>query len=938
MKRAIIGLFIASLSSAAAAQQRPLAQMRISPSTMPEVLQVLDSTKTWVTIGTVDPTTHIFASVGGGGRGGGAQAWPLLVTDPSVGMRAGRFDNSIKVAALMNAIGPGPGTFAGGYDVVIPGISGQRWTTYYFSKSFELSRNAHYHCASSSSPGVFPSIQLVFPAGVDEIIQADTSTSADGGQGAGEISGCGITSLGRGEAISGGGANTITSVGQFGDPAGVVPVTPWAVGDGILVTPTRAGFHPSADEPLAAHGAFVSSVTPAGTLTLASGFSIASNFLLSTQYFLQNGWNNFLATEQMLVGNNTFTFVTGTPGTGQIKIGANFSATAHNLASAITTNAADPLGQWGKPTNTPNVKAVARTDPVFAVGSISFSALTGAATGDATLASYTRSETAAGSFDAYFVEPGPLTSNFVNNETMVVGNTTLRFRTSGTLSAAGDVQILAGDVDHTSYNIIAAVNGGCNGTNCIAPSPAPNVRASSFPPSQVTGGWYIRFYSIAGGGPTTYTGAAGAFGATTFSATGTTFKGGQTIDNVEIWQLPATQKFTGVTATVGSSSISVGGGPRPLREGDWIWSKDFPYGATVGGVNGKTFPQTVGISNAFMAGGLNATANDSGGQLWVIPDALKRETIAQASNNTFSNFPIGLQMGCINFVCTGSVDTANLYSGAMLGRVVQGHNTAGSTSFGEITHVTTLADVMEGGTLGSNYFGFNANTNDNGNWSVIGNCVNQNYSVFYGGYMGSIQPYCADPNNGIFPTSNSGNMPIFIGASGGVWPIGAPGIVTGIGNNMQINGGMVFSQNGTSLCLTGGGAYLFGFSSDNACGSPSTWYTRWNTAISAFDLDHWVGSNEFVMRYAATNNGYPGYAGPTGTGVIFPYGIVVNNVEDAGNETTDARLICLSKVLPTNANHKKGDICFNSDPTHGGPVGWTDMADGANFEAWGTLP
>ena len=122
MKRAIIGLFIASLPFAAAAQQPPLAQMRISPSTMPEVLQVLDSTKAWVTIGTVDPTAHIFASVGGG-RGGGAQAWPLLVTDPSVGMRAGRFDNSTKVAALMNAIGPGPGTFAGGYDVVIPGIS-----------------------------------------------------------------------------------------------------------------------------------------------------------------------------------------------------------------------------------------------------------------------------------------------------------------------------------------------------------------------------------------------------------------------------------------------------------------------------------------------------------------------------------------------------------------------------------------------------------------------------------------------------------------------------------------------------------------------------------------------------------------------------------------------------------------------------------------------
>ena len=43
------------------------AQMGISTTTVPQVLYVLDKTKIWVAIGTVDPVTHIFTPVGVGG-------------------------------------------------------------------------------------------------------------------------------------------------------------------------------------------------------------------------------------------------------------------------------------------------------------------------------------------------------------------------------------------------------------------------------------------------------------------------------------------------------------------------------------------------------------------------------------------------------------------------------------------------------------------------------------------------------------------------------------------------------------------------------------------------------------------------------------------------------------------------------------------------------
>src|SRR3974390_760341 len=52
----------------ATAQMIP-AQMVITPTTIPEVLQVIDKTGTPVKIGDVDPNTHTFTPVTGGGSG-----------------------------------------------------------------------------------------------------------------------------------------------------------------------------------------------------------------------------------------------------------------------------------------------------------------------------------------------------------------------------------------------------------------------------------------------------------------------------------------------------------------------------------------------------------------------------------------------------------------------------------------------------------------------------------------------------------------------------------------------------------------------------------------------------------------------------------------------------------------------------------------------------
>ena len=76
MKRFLVALLFVS---AAHAQTAPSpAQVGIqpgaSPSSDPAILSVLDPTKTWATMGTVDPVTHLFTAAGSSSGGGGASS------------------------------------------------------------------------------------------------------------------------------------------------------------------------------------------------------------------------------------------------------------------------------------------------------------------------------------------------------------------------------------------------------------------------------------------------------------------------------------------------------------------------------------------------------------------------------------------------------------------------------------------------------------------------------------------------------------------------------------------------------------------------------------------------------------------------------------------------------------------------------------------------
>jgi hypothetical protein len=78
----IIAIGVLLFGVSAMAQAPSPAQMGITPTTVPEVLQVLDNTKTWVTIGSVDPTAHAFLL--GKAQGGTGTATPGQVAGPGI--------------------------------------------------------------------------------------------------------------------------------------------------------------------------------------------------------------------------------------------------------------------------------------------------------------------------------------------------------------------------------------------------------------------------------------------------------------------------------------------------------------------------------------------------------------------------------------------------------------------------------------------------------------------------------------------------------------------------------------------------------------------------------------------------------------------------------------------------------------------------------------
>jgi hypothetical protein len=283
-KRALLfGGSLLTLGVSAFAQAPSPAQMGITPTTVPEVLQVLDNTRTWVKIGTVDSVSHTFTGFSADGS--------IIVTQPNIGMQPltslTPFDNGPLVSTLMNVIGnfasmPGtvPSQYGGSSTVKFPAKAGQANTIYFLKQPLEMSRSGQINCGSGSAGNdVFAGVTLLFDAGVDGVRMESDVQTPDGGNAEGaDITGCQIASLGYGMGSMVNQLNNTSMTLSFmygqNTPWGPFEPPPWQAGDGIIVV---ASLNYLSSAQLAIQpGAYLSSVSgPTGgqTLNFASPFT-----------------------------------------------------------------------------------------------------------------------------------------------------------------------------------------------------------------------------------------------------------------------------------------------------------------------------------------------------------------------------------------------------------------------------------------------------------------------------------------------------------------------------------------------------------------------------------------------------------------------------------------------------------------------------------------
>lgn len=545
-----------------------------------------------------------------------------------------------------------------------------------------------------------------------------------------------------------------------------------------------------------------------------------------------------------------------------------------------------------------------------------------------TLASgYTTSPQLFGYANVAFTETS--TNNFAVGDTIQVGNNTFTAAASGT--AAGTFQIGANFAAAAS-NLVSAINTNASGAAWGAPLTTPNISAQIFNTMTYNSIVFIDLALGAGGNsfPSVYTPASVVAG--TFPQA--TFIGGYvTAENqVSILQLPASLKFT-VQTTIGSNSVVVTAGPRLLIPGEVVVSDAFPFGTTIESVSGTLGNQTVIMDSAFLAGaGQNAlVTHNSGspGQMWILTTGLKRDVAATSNGNYFTHWGFGLSMPCSSnggLNCTGSYDSQNLYELNLIGRWTSGNNTSASSSINEKFGSNYMMDYMNGGTLGEVDINVNSNSPEGGTapYSIMGNCSNQNTSVLFGGYVAGDGGGCAAPVGLIPPTTNSPWL--VVGPQSG-YPAGSSAISSGslIDPWQAVNGTNCVGLNNSAY-------YVFDFSFDKCV---TAWGLHWDTTALSWELSYNV--TQLAQVDVSTSQGFVGYGGYGGATIGFPPGILLNSAENIAGWAAGSRLLCMSATIPTGTWHKQGDACFNTGASAGGPAGWVDVANGANFAPFGVV-
>ena len=278
-----------------------------------------------------------------------------------------------------------------------------------------------------------------------------------------------------------------------------------------------------------------------------------------------------------------------------------------------------------------------------------------------------------------------------------------------------------------------------------------------------------------------------------------------------------------------------------------------------------------------------ATKSETGGHMWILPAALKTFVQTSLHTNYFSGFAWGLEMECSSWGtpaagCNGSMAQENIFFGDMVGRLVLGDNSGASASIMNTYAYNSIADIMELGAVGSNYFADNANSQEDSTaiYGAIGACVNSNSSAFYGGYITTTGGYCA---TGIGTATVPGGSVIFWNSIASV-PVGAPEV-----HNAVFGGEWYFTPPGasqTQLCMNHGADTILAWSHGNqSCGGSLTWDLVYNSSFGLWNLQYTGVAGGFPMWLTeGALGGYTGYQAGNAGLVAFPQGFLLSDGEN----------------------------------------------------------
>ena len=382
-------------------------------------------------------------------------------------------------------------------------------------------------------------------------------------------------------------------------------------------------------------------------------------------------------------------------------------------------------------------------------------------------------------------------------------------------------------------------------------------------------------------------------------------------------RLPVEDAFT-VNITSGSPNVTVTGGPSLLMPGDYIWSSAFPLGTVVRSVSGTIGAQTVSMTTFALLGDVyqNATATQTGGHMWLLPAGLKTFVQTSLHTNYFSGFAWGLEMQCSDWAtptagCNASLAQENSFYANMIGRLVIGNNSGASIAIMDQYKYSTIADIAEMGSVGSNYFAENSNSAEDSTslYGAIGLCVNSNSSSFFGGYIVTNGGYCM---NGIGVATSPGGTVVFWNPIA-AYPSGSPTTYNGNFYSPWSFGG----PDGVDLCLNQPSDALK-WSHDNAgCGGGGNiWQLQWRGDLGAWTYLYFGNAAGQPMWLTESNN-YTGYQ--TGLAMVnFPQGLLLNDHALGGGGAGAERLVDEGTGVPTETWHKPGDIHFNQIPAYNG--------------------